>query len=194
MSIINSLITLDHELFIFINKGLASKWGDIVFPVLRNKLTWIPLYIFTLLYLYKKYNNRSIIYILLLLFAFAISDYVNHNFIKTFFARIRPCHQTDLSVRLVLDYCRSGFSFPSNHAANHMALAISICLSGIAQNTLSRLSWIIWAVAIGFAQIYVGIHYPADILSGFIFGAIVAIINYYLFFPLLEKVYTKFRN
>lgn len=89
---------------------------------------------------------------------------------KQVFERLRPCRTPGLSVRDVGVKCGPGFSFISAHAANHMAVAIYFGSMVWPRNKWIRGLWITWAVFIGYAQIYVGVHFPLDVLVGFAVG------------------------
>lgn len=187
-----ALFAIDYLIFDFINQTCANTVFDFIFPIIRNATTWIPLYILIFIYLYHRYKQLAIVYILYLLIAFAFADIISVNILKPFFARLRPCHSTIIPIRLVLDSCGGKWSFPSTHASNHMAIASSIIFAGIFKSRIINFLWITWAVIIGIAQVYVGVHYPSDIIGGFIFGFVVAIINYMLFFPFLRKLFANY--
>ncbi len=184
--------TIDYLIFDFINHSCANAILDFIFPIVRNANTWIPLYVLVFIYLFYRYKQLAIVYIVYLLIAFAFADAVSVNLLKPYFARLRPCHSSTLQVRLMLDYCGGKWSFPSTHASNHMTIACSIIFAGIFKSKYIDYLWIIWAVIIGIAQIYVGVHYPSDIVGGFIFGFVVAVLNYKLVFPFLNKMFAYY--
>lgn len=184
--------TWDYAILDTINNKGHFFLLDIILPVMRNANTWIPLYVALTLYTIYKFRRSSWIYILCIVLAFGISDFVNHELLKPFFARMRPCHHTDLSVRLVLGHCGGLWSFPSSHAANHMAMALTIIGLPLFSGRLSKWLWLCWAGTIGYAQIYVGVHFPTDIIAGFIFGSMVALVIVQWIYPQLNKLHHKF--
>ena len=100
---------------------------------------------------------------------------------------MRPCHSLTLQANLVIGHCGGKWSFPSSHASNHMAIALSIVLANIFTKKWINYIWIFWALSIGFAQIYVGVHYPSDIVAGFLLGILIAYFNYKMVLPILKS-------
>ncbi len=182
----------DVSIFHFINQTIANPVFDVLMPLLRTATTWIPLYIILSAYVIHTRKREAWVYILYMLIAFALADSITHNILKPFFNRSRPCYNEFISVRLLVSHCGGRLGFPSTHASNHMAMALSILLSSIFSNKWINLSWIFWAAIIGFAQIYVGLHYPSDIIAGFITGSILAYINFKLVLPALKARHYKF--
>lgn len=187
----DSLLQLDYSIFHFINHTISNSFLDVLLPFLRHANNWIPLYIFLAIYLLYKYNIEAIKYILYIVFAFALADYISAGIIKPFVARLRPCHSAYLQVNLLLGHCGGKWSFPSTHATNHIAIALSIVMANIFTKRWINLCWIIWAIAIGFAQIYVGVHFPSDVLAGIILGSMIAFINWKYILPAIEKMYER---
>jgi undecaprenyl-diphosphatase len=101
-----------------------------------------------------------------------LTDQVSSSIFKPLFHRLRPCNDPALlgKTRLLLDHCSGGFSFTSSHAANHFGLAMFIFITwGTAQQKITKY-FFVWAGVIAYAQMYVGVHYPLDILGGTIIG------------------------
>ena len=188
----HSLQQIDYSIFHFINQTISNKVLDIILPFLRNAINWIPLYIFLAIYLIYKYKMEALKYALYIIIAFALADSISHDIFKPWVARLRPCHSLTLHARLLLNNCGGKWSFPSTHATNHMAIALSIVLANIFTKKWINYIWIFWALSIGFAQIYVGVHYPSDVVAGFILGALIACFNYYVVLPFLKKWYDLF--
>jgi len=185
----DTLHQIDYAIFHFINHQLHSSFLNILLPFLRNAFNWIPLYVLVALFLFYKYKAEAIVYILYIALAFALADVISASILKPFFARLRPCHSSTLDAILVIGHCGGKWSFPSSHASNHMAIALSIVLASFFQQKWINAIWIIWALSIGFAQIYIGVHYPSDIVAGFILGIAIAFFNYKICLPLLKKSY-----
>ncbi|HMV14553.1 MAG: phosphatase PAP2 family protein [Chitinophagales bacterium] len=187
----DSLLQLDYSIFHFINHTISNSFLDVLLPFLRHANNWIPLYIFLAIYLLYKYNIEALKYILYIVLAFALADYISAGIIKPFVARLRPCHSAYLQANLLLGHCGGKWSFPSTHATNHIAIALSIVMANIFTKRWINLCWIIWAIAIGFAQIYVGVHFPSDVLAGIILGSMIAFINWKYILPAIEKMYER---
>lgn len=184
-----TLQNIDYAVFTFINKTISNSFLDVVLPFLRNAPNWIPLYIFLAIYLIYKYKLDALKYTFYIIIAFGLADFISHGILKPWIGRLRPCHSLTLHARLVLGHCGGKWSFPSTHASNHMAIALSIVLAGIFTKKWINYIWICWALSIGFAQIYVGVHYPSDIAAGFLLGILIAYFNYKIILPILNKLF-----
>ena len=169
---LNQLIQLDQQGFHFINEGLSNPVFDVLMPILRNRFTWVPLYLFLVFIWAKNYGKTAIWMVLFLLLCFGISDYTASSIIKPAVARVRPCNDLTLTVNNLVP-CGSGYSFPSSHAANHFALALFFIVVFYQRWKPVLPLALIWAASIGFAQIYVGVHFPIDILAGSLLGALI---------------------
>jgi undecaprenyl-diphosphatase len=172
----------DISLFYFINKKLASPSLDAFMLLLREAYTWIPLYLFFILFFYFNLRSFFVKIIVLSLLSFAITDFVSASILKPFIGRLRPCYNPEVTFQVNnLPGCGGIYSMPSSHASNHFGLASFWFM--IIRNTLQK-QWywlLIWAFAIGFSQIYVGVHFPGDILTGALFGTGIGFFCFYLF-------------
>ncbi|RZK50275.1 MAG: phosphatase PAP2 family protein [Pedobacter sp.] len=179
---IETLLQLDPEIFLRINRDMANVVFDKIMPLLRNRFFWAPLYLFIIVFCIKEYKKKGYYLILGLLVTFAIGDLTASRIIKPTVQRVRPCNNPELQDKMIVRVpCGTGYSFPSAHATNHFALAWFLILA-----FHKRWKWIIfwgfaWAAAISFAQIYVGVHYPIDILTGTLLGTIIGISVYFSF-------------
>ena len=165
------LVQLDIALLEWIHAHLHADWSNAVVPWLRNKYTWIPLYIFIIAFMLINYRSRGWIWVLLVLFCVGLGDTASSKLMKKNVKRLRPCHTEQVKDNIdLLVPCGGLYSFTSSHATNHFAIAFFIFF------TLGRvhrkIKWpiLIWAALVSFAQIYVGVHYPLDILGGTILG------------------------
>ncbi len=168
----NWFIHIDHQLFFFINQQLANSFFDVLMPLVRNKLTWIPLYMLILAFLVWKYPKSWWKMLLSILLTVALTDSISSHLFKPLFHRIRPCHAAGIAenARLLLNHCSGGYSFTSSHAANHFGLAIIFSLLLAKHGRWVWPVFLLWASLISFAQIYVGVHYPADVAGGIVTG------------------------
>lgn len=186
---LHSLQKIDYSIFHFINHTISNSFLDVVLPFLRHAPNWIPLYIFLGVYLLSKYKMEAIKYAIYIVIAFALADFISAGIIKPLVGRLRPCHSLTLHANLVLGHCGGKWSFPSTHATNHMAIALSIVFANIFTKKWINYIWIFWALSIGFAQIYVGVHYPSDVIAGFTLGTLIAYFNFHVVLPILNKLY-----
>ena len=178
----SSLIPFDEYLFFAINHGLSNAFFDWIMPVLRNRYFWIPLYVFMAIFFIRNYRLTGLKVLVFMALTFALADFSASRIVKPSVKRLRPCNDTAInSVVITRISCGPGYSMPSSHAANHFGIACYLIFL-----FYRRWKWIIpialfWAFIIGFAQIYVGVHFPLDILMGAILGCIVAYITATLF-------------
>lgn len=174
----------DTFFFLEINTKWTSPFLDNILPWWRDSNTWIPLYLFLILFLFLNFKNKAWAWILFALITVVITDQTSSHLIKSFIQRPRPCADDFLRfhVRLLLSHCSGGYSFPSSHATNHFGFAvfIFITLKDVFKNR--RWLFIFWAATISYGQVYVGVHYPIDIVCGAILGSMIG--------WLTAKVYT----
>ncbi len=170
----HDLIQVDQEIFSFINGTLKNDFLDWLMPILRNKLTWVPLYVVAFISLLFKFKKLGLIITLGAIITFGISDFTSSQLVKKTIERLRPCNDPDFREEVnLLVHCGSGYSFTSSHATNHFAIAFFfITLLGKKYKSL-KWTLTIWAASIAIAQVYVGVHYPFDILCGALLGTLI---------------------
>ncbi|MCG7856501.1 phosphatase PAP2 family protein [Flavihumibacter sp.] len=165
------LLGADKSLFLWIQETSASPFTDSIMLTLRNAKTWLPLYAVFLYWAIRYARPYALVFILLTVACVGLADYSSASMLKPLFGRERPCYEPSLDGMVrVLAGCGGHFSFPSSHASNHFALA-SFWYWAIWLIKGKRWSWLfLWAFMIGYAQVYVGKHYPLDIIGGAILG------------------------
>ncbi len=176
------LLTLDEQLFHWINSGWSNGFFDAIVPYWRHKLLWLPLYFFIVSFILINFKKKGIIMILAILLTGGVADIASSHIIKKNVERLRPCNDPDVRSEMTLRArCGRGYSFTSSHATNHFAIAsiIVLLLGGIWK--WIRWPLFIWAGTIAIGQVYVGVHYPIDILCGAILGYFCGRLVYYLY-------------
>ncbi|WP_257668200.1 phosphatase PAP2 family protein [Parapedobacter tibetensis] len=171
---IDQLISLDQEAFLAINQGLSNAFFDWLMPILRNPYTWAPLYLFIIIFCIRNYKKKGILIILFILISFGISDSLSSSIIKKSVQRVRPCNDIEFKAEInTLVRCGSGYSFTSSHATNHFAMAVFLIM--VFYKRWKHILWLglFWAAIISIAQVYVGVHYPLDIIAGALLGSII---------------------
>jgi undecaprenyl-diphosphatase len=172
IGILQTLDRFDHWLFQKINSQWTNSLFDFILPFLRQQNFWMPLYLFVFVFVALNFKRNWWWWIILFLCTVALTDMTGTRVFKHVFQRLRPCDDPRFvsSVRLLLKDCAAGYSFISNHAANHFGLATFFYFT--LRNYLPKWRWVawLWAFAIGYAQIYVGIHYPLDVVAGAVVG------------------------
>ncbi|MFQ6003136.1 MAG: phosphatase PAP2 family protein [Candidatus Zixiibacteriota bacterium] len=173
--LLENLIQLDTSLFYFFNVKLQNGLFDFLMPILTNLDYWrIPLgLLVVLLLVFGKKRGR--IAVVLLIFGIALSDQFCNNVLKPLIQRIRPCHVLE-DVHLLVN-CTNSYSFPSSHAMNIFTGCILLSSSYRKIKTLL----LIMAILVSYSRIYVGVHYPLDVLAGAILGIFCALVVITLF-------------
>jgi undecaprenyl-diphosphatase len=175
----NNLLQLlerwDRAMFVKVNGQWTNSFFDAVMPFMREALNWAPLYIFLIAFALLNFKARGGWWVVFLLCTVALTDMTGTYLFKHNFERVRPCGDPDLFsyVRLLVNYCSSGHSFTSNHAANHMGMATFFYFTTRAWLGRWAMIGFVWAALIGYAQIYVGVHFPFDVLVGLAIGALI---------------------
>jgi len=173
MTLIHTLLAWDAAFFHFINNSLANPVFDVLLPWCREKWIWAPLYLFIAAFSWLRFGNRGWLVLLGLVAVVAIADGTSSQLIKKNVRRLRPCNDPALTdrVRLRVASCGSGYSFTSSHAANHFGIALfMIGLFGRSRRWLPPVA-LLWASLIALSQVYVGVHYPGDVICGALVGA-----------------------
>jgi undecaprenyl-diphosphatase len=147
---------------------------------LSGKIIWIPLYLSIIIYLGIKYKRKFLVILLFIILAATMADQ-SSVLVKNIFQRLRPCHEPSLMglVHLVNGECGGRFSFVSSHATNSFNVAL-ISLLFIRKRWFT-ISIILWALIVGYTRIYLGVHYPGDVICGSMLGAFVGWSNYQLY-------------
>lgn len=187
---IDQLIELDKELFLFLN-GLHTPWLDPIMVILSMKWIWIPFYVFLLYHIFKAYKIKSWTILLCIGITILLTDQITSSFMKPFFARLRPSWEPNLEglIHLVDGYKGGKFGFASSHAANTFGTATFLSL--LFKNKKPWILWLfLWATVVSYTRIYLGVHYPGDILAGGAVGILCGWLSFILYSRLtvlLEK-------
>ncbi len=162
---------IDQQFFIAINSGMQNSFLDMVCPIIRNQKTWYLLYALIIFFLYKKFKINSLWILLSAVVLVLISDQLSANLIKNLVQRIRPCNNPSMQSQIhLLVNCGKGYSFVSAHATNHFAIAVFMMLFFKEYKKWLFPIALLWASAIAFSQVYVGVHYPFDVIAGALLG------------------------
>ncbi|MCJ8209983.1 phosphatase PAP2 family protein [Mucilaginibacter sp. RS28] len=183
------LLELDRHGFYLINHEMSNAFFDWLMPILRNARFWIPLYIFIIIFTTWKYKKQGVVVILLLAITVGVADFTSATLIKKTVRRIRPCNDVALKDSVTDRVgCGTGYSFPSTHATDHFSIALFLSL---VFHKRWRRVWfwtILWAASISFAQVYVGVHYPVDVICGAVYGSLIG----FIFATINKKFNTAF--
>jgi len=176
------ILELDRKLFLELNGGFHAPWLDQVMMFLSSTAAWIPLYLILLYVIIKNYRQETWMVLLTIAITILLADQITSTFMKPFFERPRPSHDPELE-RLVyiVDHYRGGkYGFASSHAANTFGIATLMWFF-----LKKYRPWVgilfLWAVGVGYTRIYLGVHYPGDILAGELVGFLSALVAWHLF-------------
>lgn len=174
---IEKIIELDEQLFLFLN-GIHNNALDSAMFWISEKYTWIPFYAILLGIIIWKFKIRAIYVLLGIGFVILFADQLTSGLMKPFFERFRPCHEPDLAGMVYLvEKCGGKYGFASSHAANTFGLATFIFL--VFNHLYRYLGWLfLWAFIVSYSRIYLGAHYPLDIIVGGIIGILIGWIIY----------------
>lgn len=172
--------SLDQQFFLFLNSLNSPFWDTVMFAI-SGKLIWLPLYLFILIFLGIKYKRKFLIILLFIILAATLADQ-GSVLIKNLVERLRPCHEPSLEglVHMVNGECGGLYSFVSSHATNSFNVAVLSML--FIKKRWFTISIIIWATIVGYSRIYLGVHYPGDVICGSILGTFIgwSIYNLYV--------------
>ena len=189
---LEQLLHIDTEILLAIN-GWHAPWADQLMWIISAKTTWIPLYLLLVGLLVWRYRKPAltnvkwlqkvpacVVMIVVIGLAVGIADFIASGILKDLIARPRPTRVPKLEgvLHLVNGYKSGRYGFVSSHAANTMAVALLFSL--IWRNKIATVGLMLWVAANCYSRMYLGVHYPTDILGGLIVGSLVAVVGYWL--------------
>ena len=178
----------DVYFFYKINTVWTSSFLDHIFPWWRDSTTWYPLYLFLLLFVIINFGWRIWTYILFVALNVTITDQLSSTFFKHWVPRLRPCQDPFMHgvVRMILNHCSGGNSFPSSHATNHFGAAVFFFCTLKPYFKNYAYLFFFWAATVSYGQVYVGVHYPTDIIGGAIIGSMIGYIMALIFNKMIK--------
>lgn len=171
--------SLDQELFIYLN-GLGSETYDGLWLLITKQINWIPLFVLLLYLIFKKLGTKQTLYLILFVAILLVFTDQITNLFKNGVQRLRPCNNPDINTKIRIVQSRSSFSFFSGHAANTMAVATF--LYQIFKKDF-KYFWLLflWPLIFAYSRIYLGLHYPLDIVCGYLCGGILGFLMFKLY-------------
>ena len=202
MRVFEILKSADKDLLLFLN-GMNNSFLDFVMYWASDRFIWIPFYLLMLFFIIRRFGKKTYLILVLVAGMITVSDQVSSSLVKNSVQRIRPCHDPEIkaSVHLVNGICGGRYGYFSSHASNSWALAIFLILlfrksSSVNAGTDAKdqkvtvivtVLMISYALLVSYSRIYLGIHYPFDVVSGMTFGFILSLIFAHSFFYLIRR-------
>ena len=193
MSFWERLDALDREVFLAIN-GAHAPWSDALMETVSNMLVWFPLYLVLLFVLRRRFGWKGLAWSALLIAAMVLcSDKGSVLLFKETVMRLRPCHEPALEGLVHLGYtgCGGNYGFVSSHASNHFAIALFMIGALQGRPRWAALALLAWALLICYSRVYLGVHYPGDVLVGALYGSLIGAIFAKLHRLLMARMATR---
>ena len=170
---LEALQSLDRNLLLAINRAHTPAL-DAVMVFASNRNVWFPAYLGLAIWLIYVFRHRAWFLLPLIFAAVGLADSITSRLFKPYFGRLRPCHDPKLMALLHLpDGCGGQFGFLSSHAANSVALAVFLAFTLPAGRYRAlKTSVFLWAILLSYSRLYLGAHFPADVLGGALIGAV----------------------
>ncbi|MBP5742217.1 MAG: phosphatase PAP2 family protein [Paludibacteraceae bacterium] len=176
---LEELIEIDKDIFLSLN-GLRCGWADTFMWWFSQSVTWIPLAVILAIVIIKAKKRESIWILLAIGFTVLLADQLSSGLIKNVVERLRPTHEPSLQglVHTVNGYVGGKYGFVSSHAANTIGIAVFTML--LFKDRVYSVAILLWALTDAYSRIYLGVHYPGDILGGLVVGIFSAIASFAL--------------
>ncbi len=183
---------IDKSILLFLN-GNGNPYWDQIMWMFTGRIIWIPVIVAFITYFLRKGGWRETLFILLMItLLITLCDQISSSFCKPFFARLRPSHQPELEgmLQLVNGYTGGRYGFISSHAANSVGFAVFSAL--LVKRPVYSFTIFLWAFLTGYTRIYLGVHFPGDVLFGSLLGIACGYFVYWFYQLIRRYFYVSF--
>jgi undecaprenyl-diphosphatase len=183
---LEKILSLDTELFIFLN-GLGSETFDGFWLIITKQYNWTPLFLLLLYLIFNKLGTKQTLYLLISVAILVVLTDQTSNLFKNGFQRLRPCNNPEINSFIRIVQSRNSFSFFSGHATSSMGVTTFLYLNFKKD---FKYLWLLflWPLIFAYSRIYLGLHYPLDIISGYLCGVILGFLMFKLY-QIAQKKY-----
>ena len=190
INLLDKLKGFDYKFFSKINGEWHNSFFDTFFPFTREALFWAPFYFFLVLFVIINFKRYGWLWVLFFVINVFVSDFISSSIIKEYIFHLRPCRDPALAdhIRFLVKYCPGSSGFTSSHAVNHFAAAMFI-FATLKQKVNTKWPALIflWALIPSYAQVYVGVHFPTDIIGGIFVGLMLGYLVAYVFNRIIKR-------
>lgn len=160
---------------------------------ISGKISWLPLYVLILVLIIVKYRRFALLVVPVLLLSVVLTDQLSVHAFKEVFQRLRPCHEPSMQglVHIVNGKCGGMYGFVSSHAAN--VFGIAILSLGLLQKKWYSIMIIGWASLVAYSRVYLGVHYPGDIIGGGLLGVLIGFFLLILYRWMEAKIIVRYK-
>lgn len=188
MSLLNIIEKADQELFLFLN-SFHNESFDFIMELASDKFTWVPFYVIITALLAYRHKWNTLILLIFIALLITLTDQISVKGFKEVIERYRPCHNAEIKdmVHTVDGHCGGLYGFVSSHASNSFGLAVFLILTVRRRIKYLAPILIVWATLTSYSRIYLGVHYPLDIIGGALLGSALALLVFRLMKWLNDK-------
>lgn len=192
MTFLNEIVQYDKECFVYLN-ALGNENWDSFWLLITNQLSWIPLYVLFLFLIFKTFGwKKGVVFILFTVLLVTFSDQFS-NLIKNSVGRLRPNRDPSINEFIRILKNNKSFSFVSGHATTSTTVTVFMYLT-LRKYYKHTILFFIWPIFFAYSRIYIGVHFPLDIIFGALVGSLIGFIFYKISLKLLLKVDQKIDN